>query len=626
MPKKMPGRPFQHVLETRSRTALTNALPDEWVLESREHDYGIDLDIEIFEEGAATGLRIPVQLKGQQDSGSPARVKLKKTSISYWKESDSPVIVIIWDEKTDSLWWEWQYLLDTHKSKDTAVKVSVVVGRKWGASTALDILREARAHKAAVRGEYETPLPLNITIENDLRGDQAITRLIVAKVRRSLLARPEVVLARGTESGQLMLDVRRTEVSIRLRGTAGVVLHFDKQFRETGAARDELVTNIVDDILSSVATLSGAVGLRALTDFLLGQVAERSQLLLSERGLARSLGQLAQAGDFDAFTTLFVRAVCHDNDVLRAIAWQSLAFFTDVIPSAKRLALIARIEGELPRGDDYSRALYSLAQTVKNDDSAIALRLFMEAASEDPAYKRRAYWWSDIGAIYFNGGRFDKAVECYLEAVKLSEDSTLFLLADAYLMSGQLDEALATFTKASESGLEEVPEWKMKRICFQVLRVVLAAEYHPDMVDPSLVVDVGLDLNLGDNPLQELVERLNLDFREPDLLGALALFLHHNAGIQTFVMMSFAFMSRGNPVAWTMALEALVDTHPELLSDLAVCAMQQCGEQLLEYQAIEGVESVAVHDALVNVFQPDRPYILRTVQTGASTFESLRIR
>lgn len=626
--KKMPGRPFQHILETSSRSALSAALPQEWLLEPREHDYGIDLDIEIFEDGYATGLRIAVQLKGQQNSGSPARVKLRRSSISYWKESDSPVIVVIWDEKTDTLWWEWQYLLDTHKSKNTAVSVSVVIPRRWDSATPSEILREARAHRAAVRGEYETPLPLQVITHEDLQGDQVITRLTVAKVRRFLLARPEVVLAKGTEPGQLILEIRRTQVSIRLLGTAGVILHFLRPTPKDGPARDEFVKYIVDDILSSVATLSGAIGLRDMTDYLLGQVAERTQLLLSERGLARSLGQLAQAGNNEAFTTLFVRAIQSDDYTLRGIAWQSLVFFTEVMPANKKKAFINQIENALPRGDDYSRALYTLAQNIKDDDSAKALELFHAAAVEDPAYKERPYWWSDVGVIHFNAARYDEAIIHYEKAVALGEESTMFLLADAYLMSGRMGDGLDTFHQAAESGLEEISEWKMKKLSFEALRGVLHESYPDFVVDPEMIPDIslGLDVEFGPNPLQDVVDMLNQDYRQPDLLGALGLYLYGNAEVQSLVMVCFAFMSRGNPVAWTMALEAILDSDPELLQDMAVCAMQQCGDALLEYQAIEGGGSAAIHESLTGVIGPERPYIIRSVDTGRATFDVFKVR
>ncbi|GAA2022841.1 hypothetical protein GCM10009779_03390 [Polymorphospora rubra] len=51
----MPQRPRSHELETESRRAFEALLPSSWVVRRVEDDYGIDLEVEIFEEGSATG-------------------------------------------------------------------------------------------------------------------------------------------------------------------------------------------------------------------------------------------------------------------------------------------------------------------------------------------------------------------------------------------------------------------------------------------------------------------------------------------------------------------------------------------------------------------------------------------
>lgn len=621
----MPGRPFQHVLETSSKLALEKALPADWILESRDHDYGIDLDIEVFDNGEATGLRIPVQLKGQQDSGSPARVKLKKTSISYWKESSSPVVVVVWDEKTDTLWWEWQYLLDTSKTKSTAVKVNVVVGRKWGASTPEEIRREAQAHKDLMRGNYVSPLPLKIVVEHDLRDNAPVTRLIIAKLRGILLTRPEVIVSSEDHLGELIIALQDKQIAMRLRGAPGVVLHFNKAFPKDDNQWDELASSITTEILSAVVTLVGPLGMRPLADHLLGRVAGQTQLLLSEKGLARSLGQLAQASNIDGFTSLFVRAITHPDPLIEVTAWQSLAFFSDVIAPEDRMKLVASIRDNLPENDSKSRSYYTLGQVVRNDDLHLALQLFAEAAQADPVYRERAYWWSDQGAMYFNAREYEQAIHHYEAAVNLGEEKTRYLLADALLLAGRLDESLEEFSKASAREDEDLPEWRIKRAAFAALRAVLSIEFGEEPIDPDMIPDMnlGLDIDLGPNPRKFLVSLLREDFRNPDILGALSLYLYEAASAGTYVTICFAFMSGGNTVAWTMALEACFDTHPELLSDLAICAMQQCGEQLLEYQAIEGGASSVVHDALMQAKQPPRPFTVREVNFGETTFREV---
>ena len=52
----MPKRPKQHQVEDLSINALKSVLPREWVYREKDKDYGIDGEIEIFDEnGYATG-------------------------------------------------------------------------------------------------------------------------------------------------------------------------------------------------------------------------------------------------------------------------------------------------------------------------------------------------------------------------------------------------------------------------------------------------------------------------------------------------------------------------------------------------------------------------------------------
>lgn len=626
MPKKLPGRTFQHILETNSEKALANSLPSEWVLEPRAHDYGIDLDIEVFEDGQATGLRIPVQLKGQQDSGQPARIRLKRTSIEYWKESNTPVIVVIWDEKTNKLWWEWQYLLDSHRAKASAVKVTVVVGRIWDELTPAQIIQEARAHKAITRGAYTSPLPLQITSEANVRGNAGLTRLIVARTRSALLTRPEIVLSNSETGGELLVHIEERQISVRLRGAAGVVLHFDQAFPK-GASAVDVANHIVADLLSAVVTLASAIGMRSLADYLLEIVAQDTQLLLSEKGLARSLSLLAQANNVRGFANLFARAIQQSDEDLQAIAWYSLSFFSDVLNRDNRIALVESVQRLLIEDDHLSRALYSLAQVIKHDDHEFALRLYSQAAEADAAYRKRPYWWSDQGAVYFNSENYSGAIEYYAKAVELGEDSTRYLLADALLWAGHLDEALDEFSTAFSLGLEATSEWKLKQVSFTVLRTLLTVDFPEEPIDPEMVPDtnLGLDIDLGSNPRGALIGLLRDDYRQADYLAALALLLFENASIQTYVMITFAFIARNDVTAWTMAMEAAVSTHPELLADLADCAMRFCGDAILEYQAIEGEPSAVVHDTLLAVKRPTKPFTIREVQTGKGAFNATRI-
>jgi hypothetical protein len=60
----MPLRHPTHRLEDASRRQFESVLPDAWVVRPKYPDYGVDLEIEIFnEDGTHTGLICNVQVR-----------------------------------------------------------------------------------------------------------------------------------------------------------------------------------------------------------------------------------------------------------------------------------------------------------------------------------------------------------------------------------------------------------------------------------------------------------------------------------------------------------------------------------------------------------------------------------
>src|SRR5688572_4543822 len=94
---EMPGRPTQHITGTRAERAFENALPAEWTAEQRRNDYGVDYDVEIFADGAATGLRFGVQLKGTGELTGAPSVRIKQKTLNYWSSQDQPTLIALWD-------------------------------------------------------------------------------------------------------------------------------------------------------------------------------------------------------------------------------------------------------------------------------------------------------------------------------------------------------------------------------------------------------------------------------------------------------------------------------------------------------------------------------------------------
>ena len=97
----MPQRPSQHVTEEKSRRAFRKVVPPEWVVRDVTPDYGLDLEVEIFVGGAATGLLFKVQVKGSNQDDLVMRLSQEKPD--YYNSIELPVLVVLYDEPHERL-------------------------------------------------------------------------------------------------------------------------------------------------------------------------------------------------------------------------------------------------------------------------------------------------------------------------------------------------------------------------------------------------------------------------------------------------------------------------------------------------------------------------------------------
>ena len=50
MTDNLPKRPRQHQLETESKRQFESAIPSSWIYRAKDQDYGIDGEVEIFDD------------------------------------------------------------------------------------------------------------------------------------------------------------------------------------------------------------------------------------------------------------------------------------------------------------------------------------------------------------------------------------------------------------------------------------------------------------------------------------------------------------------------------------------------------------------------------------------------
>src|SRR4051794_22571515 len=104
-----PKRPIQHQREDESRRAFEAILPSRFVFRPEYQDYGIDGELEEFDEqGEATGRRYRVQIKATGESGPPAmRERIRLDTAAYYRAQHLPVLMVRYLATNRRLYARW---------------------------------------------------------------------------------------------------------------------------------------------------------------------------------------------------------------------------------------------------------------------------------------------------------------------------------------------------------------------------------------------------------------------------------------------------------------------------------------------------------------------------------------
>ena len=110
----MPKRPRPHILERMSRNRLFEAFTQVgWVVWDLQPDYGEDLLVRIFVDNTATHYSFFVQAKSTDhierylhEDQKHITFPIDADHLEYWNQFWEPVILTVWDAKSNKTYWE----------------------------------------------------------------------------------------------------------------------------------------------------------------------------------------------------------------------------------------------------------------------------------------------------------------------------------------------------------------------------------------------------------------------------------------------------------------------------------------------------------------------------------------
>jgi len=428
----MPTRPPQHQLEDLSRTAFESLVESwNWVFRSKQPDYGIDGEIEVFgKDRKATGDLFLVQLKAVEKLEGSPRISLPLEWIEYYTSLELPVLLGLWARSSSKFYWTWAGEIDRYYAKPNAKSMTVHLPYEWGPGT-----REAIECHAALRkalNSHQIPQPLKVRVAAPSRP------AVVPKTKALLCHAPRALVLQDSHS-HLVCTLSGDRLTIQWSGSAGVVFHSMKKIDDDGVAK-RIALGIV----------LAAANVRALD-----QAAEIWRALPNLSDAIRDIGVtrhvvsfLARAGDIASLRSLIGDISPRLGKGPVTAPLYSLYWTSPSHRKAEILALLVELEEQElsdPVPEVRSRAHYNLAR-LSDDTPLKSVSHFTRAIRESSFYSDKAYFWKEFGATLFSSHRYEAALKCYRCAYeRLGHSERRSHFADALMHTGRFEEALKMF-------------------------------------------------------------------------------------------------------------------------------------------------------------------------------------
>lgn len=461
----MPKRPKQHQAEDLSIIAFQKLLPREWVYREKDKDYGVDGEVEIFEDdGTATGVVFYVQLKAtdSQDEKTQKRVKLKNSAINYYKALELPTLIIRYIIETEEIYFKWAHSIDRYKHKKSEETFSFVVtdDNLWKNETAENI------HNFLIRltilKTKNNLFPIKVYFNfsfSEICSYKPYS--LKSKLRTDLADKNKYFQMVSEEKDcEFKINVSDSEISVFiLGGVTGSYLHSIDDISYENI--DELISDIF--VAISLALLSFNKNFNAFN--VIDLFARKSQYLKNPNACIHFTELCFSMGEIEKANELW-NNVSEENkdDVLRMkFQLQSIMAaknFDDKDVEVYEQYLLQQINENKEQGTLY----YNYANFLHNQGRLReAFSNYRKAFKYEQEYQEAKHIYKEVAGTLFELKRYKLASYCYKKALGIEYEAQVEVLyADSLMMNGQFLLARESFRNYFKNTETIDDEWILK--------------------------------------------------------------------------------------------------------------------------------------------------------------------
>ena len=182
-------RTRSHIIEEESRIEFKRILPQSWVSRDKNNDYGIDIEVEIFDSnGNPTGKLFWVQLKAtdSNDESVMKSMTLPISKLTQFNNYDIAVLLVRYSTKQKLFHIRWSKSVDLslQKNSQKTIKIYFSDNDSWGEETPSELEKYLKIISRIRKGYFSFPIRSYFEVDPNFTSIPA--RLILSKLRREL--------------------------------------------------------------------------------------------------------------------------------------------------------------------------------------------------------------------------------------------------------------------------------------------------------------------------------------------------------------------------------------------------------------------------------------------------------
>jgi tetratricopeptide (TPR) repeat protein len=415
-------------------------LPSRLVFRPEHRDYGIDGEVEEFDEAdEATGRRFRVQLKATGETGAAAmRERIKLDTAAYYRAQHLPVLMVRYVAFTRCLYGRWFHAFDPYYEHVGETHLTF----HWSESDQLteasfdqlfaDVERIIRLKTTGLQ------LPLTVALEVPGSGVHGCARAELELALEAGIARYPSVLERveADEQADVTTAIDDNEVRANVSGLASVTFHLDDGVYSLDTAPEIIAA----DALSCIAVALARAGH--------GEPAARIAVQVFADSLVSAIPAIG---------------------IQLAVAMVEAGRVVEVIDLAERLDQDGEEARETCGGlfMEAVRARIESLQTHEHERFEVALRDRLKRRLDAGRNQHAAASAENVGRHFMTIRRPWDAVEFLEQAVALDPSretaDVAQQLAGAYFLSGQYARSVLAYERALELAYEPDPDLEARR-------------------------------------------------------------------------------------------------------------------------------------------------------------------